>query len=66
MVSKTDTDDRDARKQSTDEIRRAIDKRNTSLDAPEADDGAAPPSEPGRKPNYVEFIDRKMQQRKKR
>jgi len=61
-----DDEDRAARKARADALRRARDKRNAKLtepadSAPRRPEGDPPP---GRDPNYVDFIDRKMRRKK--
>ena len=77
MPSKPEDDDRAARHERADAIRRLRDKRNASLNAPADGDRTAPldPADSadaeddtasGGNPNYVDFIDRKMRQPKKK
>ena len=65
-MTTSDSDDRAARKARADAIRRARDRRKASLATP-ADTSPQKPScdppGPG-EPNYVDFIDRKMRQKK--
>jgi len=75
MSPDDNTDDSAARKSRADAIRRARDRRNERLKPPEApatpgtastdeDTSALPSSEEGGDANYVEFIDRKMREKK--
>ena len=76
MPSKPEDNDRAARHERADAIRRLRDKRNASLNVP-ADADRTTPAVPadsadadddtasGDSPNYVDFIDRKMRQPKK-
>jgi len=77
MPSNSESDDRAARHERADAIRRLRDKRNASLNVPGDPDRATPaapadPDEaedatsPADSPNYVDFIDRKMRQPKKK
>jgi hypothetical protein len=76
MPSDANGDDREARRARANAIRRKRDKRNENLNVPA--DPAEPPAEPQGsndalrpadstgEPNYVDFIDRKMRQPKKK
>jgi hypothetical protein len=74
MSPDDNTDDSAARKARADSIRRARDRRNERLNAPDApatpgsstdeDTSALPSSEEAGDANYVEFIDRKMREKK--
>jgi hypothetical protein len=76
MTSKETGDDRAARKERADAIRRARDTRNARLtttdserpcieDSGDADQNESLPDDANREPNYVDFIDRKMREKKK-
>jgi hypothetical protein len=75
MSPDDNTEDSAARKARADAIRRARDRRNERLNAPVAptppgtastdeDTVASPSSAEGGDANYVEFIDRKMREKK--
>ena len=71
MAGNEKTTESDSQKARADAIRRFRDKRNESLKNPGAPAPTAPPAPEqdqkpaARSPNYVEFIDRKMRERKK-
>jgi hypothetical protein len=65
-MTTSDSDDRAARKARADALRRARDRRKASLaasaDGPPQKPSGDPPD--SGEPNYVDFIDRKMRQKK--
>ena len=63
-MAKQNNDDLGARKARAEAIRQARDEHNTTITPPDDATGGEPPDE-GKtpKPNYVDFIDRKMRER---